>query len=254
MALLKELTKSMAKNHNSGKSDLEVRAQMNEEGRSMIKPLSVLAALVIVALSTAFLLTHRGEQAASAQGNPPATLNSKPVVTSEGWFRGDPGAKTILVEFGDFQCPSCALARLKVAEVLKKHDKGLKVVFKQYPMKNVHRNAMLAAEAAEAAGRQAKFWEMSELLFSRQAEWTNVPDAMTFFTKYAAELQLNLDKFRSDVTDNETRNKIYRDMLEGQLASVHSVPTFFLNGSMLENIKSEAEFQGLVDKAVQSAQ
>ena len=243
----------MAKNDNSRKSDLEVRPPMNSNGRSMIKPLSVLAVLAIVALSTAFLLTHRGEQAASAQENPAVTTGSKPVITSEGWFRGDPSAKTILVEFGDYQCPSCALARLKVAEVLKKHDKGLKVVFKQYPMQNAHRNAMLAANAAEAAGRQAKFWDMSELLFSRQADWSNVPDPMTFFTKYAAELKLNPDQFRSDVSDNEIRNKIYRDMLEGQLASVHSVPTFFLNGSMLEKIKSEAEFQELIDKAVQSA-
>ena len=250
---MKELIKSMAKNDNSWKSDLEVRSPLNSNGRSMIKPLSVLAALVFVALSTAFLLTHRSEQAASAQENPAAPSSSKPVITSEGWFRGDPGAKTVLVEFGDYQCPSCALARLKVAEVLKKHDQGLKVVFKQYPMQNAHRNALSAAQAAEAAGRQAKFWEMSELLFSRQAEWSNLPDPMTFFAKYAAELQLNPDKFRSDVTDNETRNKIYRDMLEGQLASVHSVPTFFLNARMLENIKSEAEFQELIDKAVHSA-
>ena len=110
----------MAKNDNSRKSDLEVRPPMNSNGRSMIKPLSVLAVLAIVALSTAFLLTHRGEQAASAQENPAVTTGSKPVITAEGWFRGDPSAKTILVEFGDYQCPSCALARLKVAEVVKK--------------------------------------------------------------------------------------------------------------------------------------
>jgi protein-disulfide isomerase len=251
---VKELIDSMSKNDNSRKSDLKVQSQLNSAGRSMIKPLSVLAVLVFVALSTAFLLTHRSEQAASAQEKPAPPAISKPVITAEGWFRGDPGAKTILVEFGDFQCPSCAVARLKVAEVLKKHDKGLKVVFKQFPMQNAHRNAMLAAQAAEAAGRQAKFWEMSELLFLRQADWSNVPDPMTFFTKYAAELQLNPDKFRADISDNEIRNKIYRDMLEGQLASVHSVPTFFLNGSLLENIKSEAEFQELINKAVQSAQ
>ena len=244
----------MAKNQKPETSDRKVRFLRNAAGRSMIKPLSVLAVLVIVALSTAFFLTHRSQQAASAQENPPAVLHSKPVITADGWFKGNPNAKTILVEFGDFQCPSCAMARLKIVEVLKKHERNLKVVFKQYPMQNVHRNALLAAQGAEAAGRQGKFWEMFELLFSSQAQWSSVPDPMTFFSKYAAELQLNPDKFRSDIADNEIRNKIYRDMLEGQLASVHSVPTFFLNGSMLENVKSEAEFYALIDKAVQSAQ
>jgi len=243
----------MAKNDNFRKSDFEARPPKSSGGRSVIKPLSVLVVLVVAALSIAFFLTRRSEQAASAQGNPATVLNSKPVITAEGWVKGSPTAKTILVEFGDFQCPSCGLARVKIAEVLKKHEKNLKVVFKQYPMQNVHRNAMLAAQAAEAAGRQAKFWEMSELLFSRQAEWSNVPDPMTFFSKYAAELQLNPDKFRSDFTENEIRNKIYRDILEGQMAQVRSVPTFFLNGNMLQNIKSDVEFQQLIDKAIQSA-
>ena len=95
---------------------------------------------------------------------------------------------------------------------------------------------------------------MGELLFSRQADWSNVPDAMTFFTKYAAEIQLNLDKFRSDITDSDILNKVYRDVLEGQVAKVRSVPTFFLDGNMLERVKSDVEFQEIIDKAIQSAQ
>ncbi|MFN8006591.1 MAG: thioredoxin domain-containing protein [Terriglobia bacterium] len=222
-------------------------------GRSLLKPLSILAILIVIALAVAFVVNHRGGQAASAQENPNPAPTLKPVITNDGWIKGNPEAKTVLVEFGDFQCPSCAMARLKVAEVLKKHEHDLKVVFKQYPMQNAHRNAMLAAQVAEAAGRQAKFWEMSELLFSKQSDWANVPDPMTFFVKYAAELQLNLAKFQSDVTEEGVRSKIFRDMLEGQLAQVHSVPTFFLNGTVMDKIKSEADFYAQIDNAVRSA-
>ena len=244
----------MAKKPKSRKSSLETQTQKGFVRQSMAKPLLVLVVLVMAAFSTAFFLMRRNADSASTSANPSSVHSSKPVITPDGWIKGNPNAKTVLVEFGDFQCPSCAVARLKIADILKKHDRDLKVVFKHYPMQNVHRNAMLASLAAEAAGRQSKFWEMGELLFSRQADWSNVPDAMTFFTKYAAEIQLNLDKFRSDITDSDILNKVYRDVLEGQVAKVRSVPTFFLDGNMLERVKSDVEFQEIIDKAIQSAQ
>ena len=95
----------MAKNDKFKKSDLKAEPRKSSGGRSVIKPLSVLAVLVVAALSLAFFLTHRDEQAASPQENPAPTYSSKPVITSDGWIRGSPSAKTILVEFGDFQTP-----------------------------------------------------------------------------------------------------------------------------------------------------
>lgn len=224
-------------------------------GRSMLRPVLVLVVLIAAAVAAAFFLVNRqGSQTPSAAASPPMSLSSAPVITTEGWTKGNAAAKTVLVEFGDFQCPSCALARLKVDNVLKKFDRELKVVFKQYPMENIHRNAMLAAQASEAAGKQMKFWEMYELLFARQSEWSNVPDALTFFLRYAAELQMDVERFRQDLLDGEIRNKIFRDMLEGQVAQVRSVPTFFLNGRMLQGVKSDAEFEEVIAQAIRTGQ
>jgi protein-disulfide isomerase len=221
----------------------------------MLKPVLGLVVLIVAAISAAYFLVKRGgSENPVAAGSPSSTLVSKPVITTEGWAKGNLAAKTVLVEFGDFQCPSCAMARLRVDSLLKKFEKEVKVVFKQYPMEQIHRNAMLAAQASESAGRQLKFWEMYELLFARQSEWSNVPDAGTFFLRYAAELQMDVEKFRKDLLDGDIRTKIFRDMLEGQVALVRSVPTFFLNGKMLPNVKTDAEFEELVAQAIRTGQ
>jgi protein-disulfide isomerase len=223
--------------------------------RSLAKPLTALAVLVVAAAAVAMFLVNR-----NVPENSPVAASSNvglpdgPVITPEGWSKGNPSAKTVLVEFGDFQCPACAAARLKVETVLKKFEKDLKVVFKQYPMQNIHRNAMLAAQASEAAGKQMKFWEMYELLFARQNEWVNVPDALTFFLRYATELHLDVERFRVDMLDSDLRNKIFRDLMEGQVAQVRTVPSFFLNGRMMQGVKSDAEFEELIAQAIRTAQ
>ena len=238
------------------KSSSTGKAKRSEPAnRSLAKPLTALAALIVVAVAVAmFLVKRSGPENSPSAAAPNVVLPVNPVITSEGWSKGNLSAKTVLVEFGDFQCPSCAVARLKVDNVLKKFEKDLKVVFKQYPMSNIHRNAMVAAQASESAGKQLKFWEMYELLFARQNEWVNVPDAMTFFLKYATELQLDVEKFRQDMLDGGIRNKIFRDLLEGQVAQVRSVPTFFLNSRMMEGVKSDAEFEELIALAIRTAQ
>jgi len=244
---------------NDKKPSASGRKPSEPASRSLAKPLTALAALVVTAVAVAMFLVNRtGSESSPAAAVPTASSNvaspDKPVITPEGWAKGNLSAKTVLVEFGDFQCPSCALARVKVDNLLKKFEKDIKVVFKQYPMPTIHRNAMVAAQASEAAGKQLKFWEMYEVLFARQSEWVNVPDALTFFLKYAAELHLDVEKFRQDMMDGEIRNKIFRDLLEGQVAQVRSVPSFFLNGRMMQSVKSDAEFEELVAQAIRTAQ
>jgi protein-disulfide isomerase len=238
-----------AKSSSTGKAN-----RTGPAGRSLAKPLTALAALLVVAVAVAMFLAKRsGSESSPTAASSSVPALDGPVITPEGWSKGNLSAKTVLVEFGDFQCPSCAAARVKVETALKKFEKDLKVVFKQYPMSNIHRNAMIAAQAAEAAGKQFKFWEMYELLFARQNEWVNVPDAMTFFLKYAAELHLDVERFRQDMMDGEIRNKIFRDLLEGQVAQVRSVPSFFLNGKMMQGVKSDAEFDELIAQAIRTA-
>ena len=220
---------------------------------SVAKPLSILAAVVVVALGVAFYLQRRADdQTASAPA--PSSQNTGSVLSSQGWSKGNSQAKAVLVEFVDFQCGACAAASGRVAKIARKHGSRLKIVFKHHPMQKAHGNAMIAAQAAEAAGLQYKFWEMHDLLLQRQHEWAKVPDAQTLFLRYAAELQLNLARFRRDLWNQEVRNKIYRDIMEGQMAQVRSVPAFFLNGKPIPNSRDEVEFEQRIVDGIRSLQ
>jgi protein-disulfide isomerase len=242
------------------KSSNEKKAQVDTSARgvrgSMIKPVLAILVLVAVALSVAAFLVHRNQGLSNSNSGLASSspgLDFKPVVTPKGWTKGNPAAKTILVEFGDYQCSACGAARQTVANVIKNHENDLLLVFKQYPMESIHRNSMMAAQAAEAAGRQFKFWEMHDLLFLHQRDWSDVPDPQTFFLKYAQELHLDLERFQQDLWDGQIRDKIYRDVLEGQLASVKSVPTFYLNGSPMPRTQSEAQFEEVIADAIKKA-
>ncbi len=229
------------------------KARRTSLSRSLVKPLAVSIMWVSVALGTALFLVHYSQGDDSSPKPTTAADTTKPSPTAKGWVRGNPAAKTVLVEFADFQCGSCGLASKTVGNLLKKHENDLLVVFKHFPLEVVHRNALIASQAAEAAGRQFKFWEMSELLFKHQVEWMNVPDAQTFFLNYAAELQLDLVRFQRDLWDSELRDKIYRDVLEGQLLQVNQTPTFFLNGTRIPTTKNESEFEQVIVEAIKKA-
>jgi len=242
----------MSSNGNPLRTD-SARAGKSSGRLSMARPFLVSTLLVCCALAIALFLAHQsqGDEPTPKPVNP--IINSKSTPTTKGWSRGNPAAKTVLVEFADFQCGSCGRASIVVGDLLKKHADELLVVFKHFPLEMVHRNALIASQAAEAAGKQLKFWEMYELLFKHQVEWANVPDAQTFFLNYAAELQLDLDRFQRDLWDSGIRDKIYRDVLEGQMVQVNQTPTFFLNGVRMSTTKSEAEFEQLITDTIRKA-
>ncbi|PYV41849.1 MAG: hypothetical protein DMG06_15845 [Acidobacteria bacterium] len=245
----------MAKSSNEKKERRVVMSGLAMRG-SMVKPLLATLFLIALALGVAAFLVHRNQSlpdSNSSLGSSASGLDFKPVVTPKGWTKGNPAAKTVLVEFGDYQCSACGAARQTVANVLKNHESELMLVFKQYPMESIHRNSMIAAQAAEAAGRQFKFWEMHDLLFLHQRDWGDVPDPQTFFLRYAEELHLDLERFKQDLWDGKIRDKIYRDILEGQLASVRSVPTFYLNGSLMPRAQGDAQFEEIIADAIKKA-
>ncbi len=220
---------------------------------SVAKPVAILAAVVAVALGAAFYLQRRADDKA-APAPAPSAHNTHSLISPQGWSKGNSLAKAVLVEFVDFQCGACAAASSRVANIARKHGSRLKIVFKHHPMQRAHGNAMIAARAAEAAGLQYRFWEMHDLLLQRQHEWAKVPDAQTLFLRYAAELRLNLARFRRDLWAKEVGDKIYRDIMEGQMAQVRSVPAFFLNGKPIPNSRDEFEFEQRIVDGIRSLQ
>jgi len=138
---------------------------------------------------------------------------------------GPRDAPVQLVEYGDFECPSCGAAFPEVETVRRALEGRLAFAFRHFPLPQLHPHAALAAEAAEAAAAQGRFWEMHRLLFENQEALG--PGALV---SYAEALGLDVERFRTDLDERRHRQKVRRQFLDGARSGVNGTPTFFVNG------------------------
>ena len=140
---------------------------------------------------------------------------------------GPADARVTVVEYGDFECPLCKQAEPVVKLALNRFAGALRFVYRHFPLEEVHPHALLAAEAAEAAGGQGKFWPMHDLLFDNQSHLK--PNNLR---SYAERLELDLGRYDADTRDELYRQRV-REHIDGGLHSgVRATPTFFINGRM----------------------
>lgn len=164
------------------------------------------------------------------------------------WIRGS--GKVVLMEYSDFQCPACRSYFPLIEQLLKEEGNNITYVYRHFPLPQ-HGNALTSARAAEAAGRQGKFWEMYEKLFSNQDTWAGLSssDATATFEGYAKDLGLDLAKFALDYADSATKGKILNDYKSGINLKVEGTPTFFINGGKIANPATLEAFKQVVANA-----
>lgn len=156
-----------------------------------------------------------------------------------------------LVEYGDFQCPSCGVYYPVIDEVIKKYGDDITFQFRNFPLTQIHPNAMAAHRAAEAAAKQGKFWEMYSLLYRQQQVWSNSPNMAQVADDYAKQLGLKLDQFKKDYKSSEVNATINADLAAGHDLKVTGTPTFFINGQRVEKSPQNLEeFSKLIDDAI----
>lgn len=183
----------------------------------------------------------------SQQKEAPQTsvVNVKPIDTTD-QIKGGQDARVILIEYSDFQCPACAAYHSLVNQIAEAFPEDLAVVYRHFPLKTIHQNAARAAQAAEAAGLQQRFWDMHDLLFEGQLDWAELDDPTEKFIAYAQELNLNLDQFRTDLDSNTTKQKVESDYQSGLAVRVTATPTFFLNNKKVSPGSFE-DFKSLIE-------
>lgn len=161
------------------------------------------------------------------------TLGQDATGASPTWQRGNSNAKYTIEVFNDYQCPTCAAFHKKLKEIVKRHSGKVLIIFRNYPLLIVHKNAMSAAQAVEAAGKQGKFWEMLEIVYQKQNKWSQEDSVEKFFIKYAKNLDLNIKTFKQDFQSQEILERINLDIKRGKSLKVNSTPSVFLNGEIL---------------------
>jgi protein-disulfide isomerase len=139
----------------------------------------------------------------------------------------------VLEEYGDYQCPPCGQLYPDLKEIEKEYGNQVQIVFHHFPLMKIHKNALLAAHAAEAAHNQNKFWEMHDLLYRNQKEWSELADPRPVFESYAKQLSLNLETFDRDLESNQIDQKISADIQRGTAQGVTGTPTVFLDAHLV---------------------
>ena len=165
-----------------------------------------------------------------------------------GATRGDPNAAVTIIEFTDFQCSACGAMYPIVEEVLKSYGNRVRFVIRNFPLTQVHANAFHAAQAAEAAKAQGKFWEYIDLLFKNQT--TLDVDSLK---KYATQVGLDRKRFDAEFDAGKYEPVIRRDIEDGEMFGVEVTPTFFINGAVLTDYSADG-LRAAIEKAFARAQ
>jgi protein-disulfide isomerase len=139
----------------------------------------------------------------------------------------------VLEEYGDYQCPPCGMLYPVLKDIEHEYGKQLQIVFHHLPLTKIHKNAMKAAHAAEAARNQGKFWEMHDRLYRNQNEWKDLDDPRPMFVQYARDLGLNADRFTRDLDSPEIEQRITADMQKATSLGINGTPTVLIDGNML---------------------
>ena len=208
--------------------------------RGVVWIASIVGLLIIVGLVYAAATSTKTSSAPKGPIEP---------VASADWMKGSPLAKTILIEYSDFQCPACRNYYPVVKKIEHDFGQSVQIVYRHFPLTQIHKNAFAAAKAAEAAGKQGKFWEMHDMLFEQHDLWAEDEHAVEKFTSFANELHLAIDQFKKDMDSKEVSDKVSRMIKSGESAGIDATPTFYLNGEKIQNPQGFEPFAALIKKS-----
>lgn len=199
------------------------------------------AALALIVIGGILVFTT---DTASSPSSVPNVISEDKLASADSYSQGPTGAPVRIVEFSDFECPACGAMYPVLKKVLPAYEGKVRFTYRNFPLTQ-HKHSRSAAEAAEAAGLQGKFWEMHDKIFENQSAMEDKD-----LEKYASELGLNMDKFRSDWRSDAVKQKVERDVKTATQLNVNSTPTFYINGMQLAGGISEPGLRAEIEKRI----
>jgi protein-disulfide isomerase len=158
-----------------------------------------------------------------------AALNPRRPDPAIDHIQGPESAPVTLIEYGDFECPSCLQAHAALKVMLPHFGKKLRFVFRHYPLREVHPHAEMAAETAEAAGAQGKFWPMYELLFENSQHLKE-----KHLLDYASRIGLDIPRYQNEMKDHVYLQRVQEHMEGGRQLGIRATPAFYINGEFVD--------------------
>ncbi|MEK7635291.1 MAG: thioredoxin domain-containing protein [Patescibacteria group bacterium] len=188
----------------------------------------------------------------SASPNSPKPTFDVGVISSSDNIEGKKDSKVVIVEYSDFQCPACRNYYLVMKELMVEFGDKVAFVYRYFPLTEIHANADIAARAAQAAGKQGKFWEMHNLLFEKQEEWANAKDPESLFESYVTLLGISIPQFKTDIASKEVADFVKSQRADAIKLKLQGTPSFFVNGKQIQNPASVDAFRVIINDALKS--
>lgn len=222
----------------------------NDQSNSVVKKVITITLITLVVVGLAyFLFKISPEQSLNTGTGYNASLNTRdikklasvpPFNPMVDRFLGNPNSKNVFIEYADFQCPGCA-SYSKIVKNVPTEFTDTVFVYRYFPLINIHKNATIAALAAEAAGEQGKYWDMHDTLFEKQSEWENIADPLVMFAGYASSIGVkDIEQFKNDITNKKNIEKIESGFREAMGLSLPGTPSFIFNGQSIKPDSLEA--------------
>jgi protein-disulfide isomerase len=191
-------------------------------------PFVIIAAVLVAAVSAGILIFRSSKSQSSTTLSPLGGSGATPgAAVSKG--------AVLIDEFGDYQCPPCGALHPVLKTLKSEYGDRIQIAFHHFPLVQIHSHALEAAYAASAAGLQGKFWEMHNLLYENQSNWSQVGDFRPILIDYARQAGLDMQRFMRDMNGLEVVKLVSADERRAVAAGVNSTPTIFINGKLIPN-------------------
>lgn len=238
------------------------RNQLNKKKKKSSLPLIIICGvLLLTVVGGALLMSSDRTGGGVASGGPNASQTQAPSAPRPSALpgaqppraKGSESAPVTLEEFGDYQCPSCGIFNPVVNKMKATYGDRLRVVFRHLPLQSMHKNAALAARAAEAAGLQGRFWEMHDALYDNQKEWSDLPDPRPKFAEYAQRAGVSdVERFKTDLEGQSVGARIVADVQRASSLGVNATPSVFINGVQVRGL-AESDLRREIETALAGA-
>lgn len=230
---------------------------MNDSQKNLILGIAIgVAAVSLIGMMTVLFKnqnpTEKSEKAntnavnQAANPTPTQPTVTPPQVSDSDHIRGNKNAKITIIEFSDFQCPYCSRFHSTMLQVMAAYPNDVRWVYKHFPLDSIHPFARDAAEAAECAAEQNKFWEYADKLYENQSQFS-----VEFFKKLAGDLKLNTTKFNDCLDSGKFATKVNADYQAGINAGVRGTPGNFINGQSVPGAQPFENLKQIIDGLLQ---
>lgn len=217
-------------------------------------PFLIIALVLIGGFIAVWLLSRSSPPSNGPRNSSTPTQGSEPPGAQPPHIRGNVNAPVTLEEFADFQCGACGAYYPELKKIEAEFGDRLRVVFRENPLVPMHQYGLVAAQAAEAAGLQGRFWEMHDRLFENQKSWSESKDVVPLFVDYAKQIGLDTDRFMRDLNGEAVAQRIFQDGKRSHALGIKETPTFFVNGKEAKGDSYKPEgLRDMINQALREA-